>query len=78
MACGVGHPLVQNDITQVMQLRKLGMSLTIISEVMGISRSTLYRSLENTNLIGFTDLSDPELIQAIADYKESHPHYVEI
>ena len=38
---------------------------------MGVSRCTLYRGLENT---GFTDLTDQELDQLIADYKESHPH----
>ena len=45
---------------------------------MGVSRSTLYRCLENTNLIGFTDLSDQELDQSIANYKETHSHDGEI
>ena len=74
MASGVGRPSLQVDITQVMQLRKLGMSITKISDIMGVSRSTLYRKLENKDLIGFTDLSDQEIDQVIANYKETHPH----
>ena len=74
MASGIGRPSLQVDITQVMQLRKLGMSITKISDIMGVSRSTLYRKLENTGLIGFTDLCDQEIDQVVANYKEAHPH----
>ena len=41
MASGVSRPLMHIDITQVMQLRKLGMSITQISDIVGVSRSTL-------------------------------------
>ena len=71
MAYGVGSPPVQVDITQVMQLRILRMSLTRLGEIMGVSRCTLYRGLENTE---FTDLTDQEPDQLIADYTESHSH----
>ena len=74
MASGVGRPLLQIDIAQIMQLRKLGMSMTKISNIIGVSRSTLYRGLENTDLVGFTDLSDQQLDHLIASYKETHPH----
>ena len=43
MASGVSRPSMHIDITQVMQLRKLGMStcITQISDIVGVSRSTL-------------------------------------
>ena len=74
MASGVGRPSLQIDIAQVTQLRKLGMSMTKISDIIGVSRSMLYRGLENADLVGFTDLSDQQLDQLIASYKETHPH----
>lgn len=41
-----------------------------ISEVMGRSRSTLQLwALENTNLIGYTDINDQELDELLIDYK---------
>ena len=61
MASSAGRPALQIDIKEVEQLRKIGISMTKISEVMGISRSTLYRALENTDLIGYTDINDQEL-----------------
>ena len=76
MTSGVGRPSLQIDVAQVMQLQKLGLSMTKISDIIGVSRSTLYRGLENTDLVGFTDLSDQhvQLDQLIASYKETHPH----
>ena len=47
IAYGVGSPPVQVDITQVMQLRILQMFLIRLGEIMGVSRRTLYRGLEN-------------------------------
>ena len=73
MASGVGRPSLQIDITKVMQLQKLGLSMTKISDIIGV-RSTLYKGLEYTDLVGFTNLSDQQLDQLIASYKETHPH----
>ena len=60
LASGVGRPSLQIDIARVMQLQKLGMSMTEISDIIGVSKSTLYRGLENTDLVGFTDLCDQQ------------------
>ena len=58
MASGVGCPSLQIDIARVMQLQKLGMSITTMCAIIGVSRSMLYRGLESTDLVGFTDLSN--------------------
>ena len=59
---------------KVTELRKIGMSITKISELMEISRSTLYRALEDSDLKGFTDISNAELDELVIGYKRSHPH----
>ena len=46
----------------------------MMSRSIGVSRSTLYRGLKNTDLVGFTDLHYQQLDQLIASYKETHPH----
>ena len=59
---------------EVAEMRKVGLSITKISEVIEVSRSTLYRALEDNDLIGATDISDQELDAIIASYKETHPN----
>ena len=51
---------------------KIGISITKISEIIGVSRSTLYRALEGSNLIGVTEISNQELDEVIVSYKEAH------
>ena len=63
---------MQVDVEEVAEIRKIGISITKISEIIGaVGRSTLYRALEGSNLIGVTDISNQELI---ASYKEAHPN----
>ena len=69
----VGRPRLQVDVKEVAEMRKIGISITKISEIIGVSRSTLYRALEGSNLTGVTDISDQELDEVIASYKEAHP-----
>jgi len=71
---GVGRPSVEIDIDRVEALRKIGLSLTEISKRLKISRSTLYRHLEDTDLVGYTDISDQDLDEVIVSYKRIHPH----
>lgn len=70
----VGRPRMQINVEQVAEMRRMGLSITKISEVIGVSRSTLYRVLEDDDLIGVTDISDQELDAIIASYKETHPN----
>lgn len=55
-------------------MRNTGLSMTKISKTLGISRSTLYRALKNSDLIGYTDINDSDLDQIILRYKQNHPH----
>ena len=70
----VGRPRLQVDVEEIAEMRKLGVSISKISEVLGLSRSTLYRVLEGSDLIGVTEISDQELDSVVASYKETHPN----
>ena len=71
---GVGRPSLDVDMERVEALRRIGLSLTEISKRLKISRSTLYRHLENTDLVGYTDIRDRDLDDIIVSYKRIHPH----
>lgn len=49
-----------------------------IAELLNISRRTLYRRLEGSALMGYTDLTDQELDSTIESYKARHPNDGEI
>ena len=66
----VGRPRLQVDVEEVAEMRKIGISITKISEIIGVSRSTLYRALEGSNLIGVTDISNQELDEVLSSYHE--------
>ena len=51
----VGCPSLQVNLEEDESMRKCGMSMTKISEIVGIRRSTLYRALEGSEWIGYTD-----------------------
>ena len=70
----VGRPRLQVDVEEIAEMRKLGVSISKISEVLGLSRSTLYRVLEGSDLIDVTEISDQELDSVVASYKETHPN----
>ena len=74
MACGsdVGRPSLQINMEDVESMRKVGMrSITKISEALGVSRSTLYRAMESSDLLGFTEISDQHLDEVVRRYKHS-------
>jgi len=71
---GVGRSPIDIDIDRVATLRNIGLSMTQVSKTLKISRSTLYRNLENKDMIGYTDISDQDLDEIIVHYKQTHPH----
>ena len=71
---GVGRPPLDVDMEKVEALRRIGLSLTEISKRLKISKSTLYRYLENTGLVGYTDVRDRDLDDIIVSYKRIYPH----
>ena len=67
-----GRPRLQVDVEEVAEMRKIGIYsyITKISEIIEVSRSTLYRALEGSNLIGVTDISNQELDKVLSSYHE--------
>ena len=53
MASGsnVGRPRLQINVQEVAEMWKVGLSITKISEIIGVSRSTLYRALQGMGYI---------------------------
>jgi len=60
-----GWPSLHIDLEKVEDIRNIGMSMKI-SETLGISRSTLYTTLENFDLIGFTEISHHDLDELVS------------
>jgi len=71
---GVGHPPIDIYLGRVEALRNIGLPMTQVSKTLKISRSTLYGNLENTDMIGYTAISDQDLDEVIVHYKQTHPH----
>ena len=73
-----GRPLLDVNIENVRDLRQLGFSWTKISKMLNVSRQTLYRRVEGTGLMGYTDINDQELDCIIRTYKTTHPNDGEV
>lgn len=76
----VGRPPVQVDLNVVTSLRALNYSWSKISRILGISRSTLYRKLDEAGISSqdHSPLSDRELDQVIRALKIDHPNDGEV
>ena len=77
---GVGRPRKNIDIDYILELRSLNYSWTKIAALMEISRSTLYRKLEEEGISpnDRTHLSDAELDDIIRSIKQDHPNDGEV
>ena len=72
-----GRPLLEVSIEEVECLRSLHFSWTKIAEIMGISRSTLYRRLDQEGIDqseSYSTVRDRELDEIIVRIKIGHPN----
>ena len=74
-SCNVGRPKSEVDITEVLSLRSLRYSWTKISELVGVSRSTLYRRLNKAGIPtdDYTQITDHDLDEAVKGIKCNFP-----
>ena len=71
-----GRPRIQIHIDDVEFLRGLNFTWTKIAEILGCSRSTLYRRLEEEGISRdcyYANITDGQLDATISQIKESHP-----
>lgn len=72
-----GRPKVNVDIEDIEFLRGLRFSYTNIATILGISRSTLYRKLDEEGISRYSkysDISDHELDREMIEIKLDHPN----
>ena len=70
----MGRPRIEVDMEDVRSLR---FSWLKIADILGISRSTLYRRLEEEGItmdMWYTPVSDNDLDRTLFHIKEQHPH----
>ena len=68
---------MQVSLDEVEYFRELGFTCTKIAEMVGISRSTLYRFLGREGIPStrkYSDISSSELDRAVAAIKQEHPN----
>ena len=70
----LGRPIIEVNMDKVKELRMVGFTWTKIAGLLNISRQTLYRRLDGSGLMGYTDVSDQELDSTIETYKATHPN----
>lgn len=76
--CGLpGRPLVEVSIDEIEYLRGLQFTWTRIAQILGISRSTLYRRLQEEgveHMCTYSDISNSELDGIMTTIKLNHPN----
>ena len=68
------------DIEDIIALKALNYGWTKIALILGISRSTLYRRLneEGVSSDSYTELTSAELDEVVIDIKRDHPNDGEV
>lgn len=79
-ATKVGRPCIEINKEDIFELRQLNFSWTKIASILGVSRQTLYRRLEEFDISTdkFSDLSQTDLDEVVRDTKKEHPHCGEV
>ena len=73
----IGRPTIEIDLQDIEFLRGLRFPFCKIAVILGISRSTLYRRLEEEGLsqdLTYIDISDRDLDSELAAIKSNHPN----
>ena len=80
LTANVGRPVISLDMYEVEFLRSVGLTWTDVARCLGVSRSTLYRRMDESGLPlqGYTPLSDPALDSLLRELKSSHPNDGEV
>jgi len=72
-----GRPRIEVDVEDIEFLQGLRFSWTNVAKVLGISRSTLYRRLEEEGIsreTRYSDMSDSDLDSLVREIKRAHPN----
>ena len=72
-----GRPIIEVNLMYVEYLRGLKFSFTDIGSIMGISRATLYRRLDDAGIdrtCSYSRVSDRELDDEVRRIKHDHPN----
>ena len=72
-----GRPLLEISVEKIEYLRHLRFSWTKIADILGVSRSTLYRRLDREGIdltTTYSNINDHELDRIVKSIKESHPN----
>ena len=72
----VGRPSLDIEIEDIEFLRSLRFSLTAIAEILKVSRSTIYRRMEEYGVPfdKYSNISDRVLDEIMTDIKQHHPN----
>ncbi len=76
----MGRPRCELDVEDIEFLRTLMFSYTKIADILGVSRSTLYRKMkeEGVSFDRYSPVSDQVLDNIVAEIKQSHPNDGEV
>ena len=77
-----GRPSTEVDMNSVQYLKTIGMPMTDIAKLMGVSRQTLYNKIQvsgnPSDYATYTSISDRDLDQLVTRIKQHHPNNGEV
>ena len=75
-----GRPRLKVNVDEILQLRAMNFKWNKIASILGISRATLYRRLDEAGITptDYSELSDQELDDVVMSIKTDHPNDGEV